>query len=171
MKTNIVILLLLLTVVACRQEVAKAPDDAPNFYSTACDAPPDTLEVLGYYNLDSCSVQLNIQAGTDGKWCYLPEGKFTTAPCPGWEAFIVLLQERDGLFIVEMPFEVINPSGLPIQLWMEPDCPYPGSFDNGGYGAFPGNRYYAMMRLSEDFLNCLLRREGFYFRLQVVQKG
>lgn len=162
-------LLLLLAVVACRQEVAKAPDDAPNSSPTACDTPPDTLEVLGYYNLDSCSVQLNIQPGADGKWCYLPEGEFTTAPCPGWEAFIVLLEERDGLFIVETPFEVVSSSGFPIQVWMDPDCPYPGSFDNGNHGSFPGNRYYAMMLLSEEHLDCLLQGDGFYFRLQVVQ--
>lgn len=169
MKIHSVILLLLLVIVACRQESSDVPDVVSSSLPAACDMPPDTLEVLGYYHLDSCYVRLNIQPGGNGKWCYLPEGEFTAAPCPGWEAFIVLLDERDGLFIVETPYEVINPSGIAIQVWADPDCPYPGSFDNGNYGSFPGNRYYAMMLLSEAHLDCLLQGDVFYFRLQVMQ--
>lgn len=160
-------LLLLLLLAACRQEPPPAPEAAPP--PGNCLNPPDILEVLGYYSLDSCFIRLNTRPRAHEKWCQLPTGEMAAASCPGWEAFIAILDEARREFTVEAPFEVINTTGFPVQLWHGTACPYPGAFDNAAAGRLPGDRYYAVMLLSEEHLACLRREGGFFFRLEILQ--
>ncbi len=169
MKITNILALFCLLLMACHNEPPSLPGAPTASPAHSCPHPPDTLVVRGFYNLDSCLVRLNIQPDANGKWCYLPEGETATAACPGWEGFIVLLEGATGQFTVESPLRPVRSSGLPVRVWAEPLCSYPGSFDNAATGSLPGNRFFATVLLSENYLDCLLNEPGFWFEMKVLQ--
>ncbi|MCB0551752.1 MAG: hypothetical protein KDD19_29570 [Phaeodactylibacter sp.] len=168
MRTQTFLLFLGLALPACQKPPPNVPTPP---LPHSCTHPPDTLLVKGYFNLDSCFLSLNIQPDSDGIWCYLPEGQQASTPCPGWEGFIVLLDRASGLLAVESPLEPVFSSVLPIGVWADPPCSCPIAFDNSSTGRLPGNRFFAVVLLSERYLDCLLQEPGFRFEMKVLQSN